>query len=82
MMKIIDVSPSEINNDKDRDRQYHCKHLAMIENDNVKVIIEEEKRIYMCRILIGKLTGTAQTGTVLLFRGYLRSVIISFPTKR
>ena len=29
-----------------------------------------------------KLTGTAHTGTVLSFKGYLRSVIISFPTKR
>lgn len=29
-----------------------------------------------------KLTGTAQIGTVLSFKGYLRSDIISFPTKR
>lgn len=82
MMKIIDISPSDINNEKDHDRQYDCKHLTMIVNDNVKVIIQEEKCIQMCRIIISKLTGTAQTGTVLLFKGYLRSVIISFPTKR
>jgi len=82
MMKIIDVSPSDINNKKDHDRQYNCKNLTMIVKDNVRIIIQEERYIYVCYILIGELTGTAQTGTVLLFSGYLRSDIISFPTKR
>lgn len=30
----------------------------------------------------GKRTGTAQSGTVLLFMGYLRSVIMPAPTNR
>jgi hypothetical protein len=50
MMKIIDISPSDINNKEDHNRQCNCKHLTMIVNDNVKVIIIRKKNTFTCVI--------------------------------
>jgi hypothetical protein len=84
MVQIIKILLFEVNSNKDGPRQYNSNQLQIRKTaNNHKELLHGCNRIKTYgKIRIPGHTGTAQNGTVLPFIGYLKSVIMSFPTKR
>lgn len=74
-MKIIDIFSDEIVDENDGEREQHCNKLSQIIRRVIARVVSKKacQHKNMC-------TGTAQKGTVLSLRGYMRSFIIPLPT--
>lgn len=82
-MKIIDISSIKIEGQKDGHWKQYRIHLISKHKIICSFWLFNSKWWFLNDGKISRLlTGTAHNGTVLSFKGYLRSVIMSFPTKR